>query len=243
MTYLEEAEDREVFSESLPSIIYEKLRVDILDGVLRPGQPLRQEELSKRFDVSRVPLREAMTRLTADGLIVLRPRRGYAVTELQRSEILEIFELRAVVEEHAGMLAAHARTPADIEKVEASLLNMEKLKSTTSNYMLKWLRGNYEFHANLIASSRREHLARHAAMLRDTVEPYIRMEMQMTGDVMQAEQDHRELFEAFVCGDASNLAVLSRKHVESTARRLLDGLKRLETMNPTRARKTRRTRQ
>jgi DNA-binding GntR family transcriptional regulator len=240
MGYVEKIDGAEVFGESLPNIIYEKLRLDILDGVLRPGQLLRQEELSKRFNSSRVPLREAMTRLVSDGLIILRPRRGYAVSALQRSEILEIFELRAVVEEHAGMLAARARTRDDIERVELSLINMEKLKPDAANYMQKWLRGNYQFHANLIASSRREYVARYAAMLRDTVEPYIRVEMQMTGDVREAEQDHREIFDAFSCGDAVRLATLSREHVENTAQRLLEGLRRLETANASRAGKERR---
>jgi DNA-binding GntR family transcriptional regulator len=221
MGYVEEIDGAEVFGESLPNIIYERLRLDILDGVLRPGQLLRQEELSKRFNSSRVPLREAMTRLVSDGL-------------------LEIFELRAVVEEHAGMLAARARTRDDIERVELSLINMEKLNPDAANYMQKWLRGNYEFHANLIASSRREYVARYAAMLRDTVEPYIRVEMQMTGDVREAEQDHHEIFDAFSCGDAARLAAISRKHVENTAQRLLEGLKRLETTNASRAGKERR---
>ena len=240
MSALEEVQGLEVFGESLPNLIYERLRIDILDGMLRPGQLLRQEELCKRFDSSRVPLREAMTRLVADGLIVLRPRRGYAVSSLQRSEILEIFELRAVVEEHAGMLAARARTQDDIERVGLTLTNMEKLKPDAGNYMQKWLRGNYEFHAGLIASSRREHVARYAAMLRDTVEPYIRVEMQMTGDVEEAEREHREIFDAFACGDAPRLAAVSRKHVESTAQRLLEGLKRLEETNSPRVTSARR---
>ncbi|MET3304463.1 FCD domain-containing protein [Bradyrhizobium diazoefficiens] len=117
---------------------------------------------------------------------------------------------------------------------------MEQLKPDAGNYMQKWLRGNYEFHASLIASSRREHVARYAAMLRDTVEPYIRVEMQITGDVEEAEREHREIFDAFACGDAARLAAVSRKHVESTAERLLESLKRLEDANSPRAAKAHR---
>jgi DNA-binding GntR family transcriptional regulator len=62
-----------------------------------------------------------MTRLVADGLIVLSPRRGYAVTSLQSNGILEIFELRAVVEEHAACRAAYARTKEDVTEVERIL--------------------------------------------------------------------------------------------------------------------------
>jgi DNA-binding GntR family transcriptional regulator len=212
-------------SAPLPEIVYGRLRLDILNGVLRPGQLLRQEELSRRFAVSRVPLREAMSRLAADGLITLRPRRGYAVTSLEPAEILEIFELRAVVEAHAGAIAALARTPGDIAKVRDALETMEKLDPRAPSYLADWLRANYAFHAGLIASTRREHLARHAGTLRDAVEPYIRVELQMTGDVTEAGQDHRDIFDAFRTGDAARLAALSGRHVEHTAQRLLQGLR------------------
>ena len=61
---------------SLPDSIRRSLRHEILAGELAPGQALRQDELARRFGVSRVPLREAMSRLEAEGLVVLRPRRG-----------------------------------------------------------------------------------------------------------------------------------------------------------------------
>src|ERR1700737_928702 len=89
----------------------------ILSGAFPPGLVLRQEELSRRFGASRVPLREAMPRLEVEGLVVLRPRRGYAVRSLERSEIREIFELRAVVEEHlaggGGVVTENSLSPVD----------------------------------------------------------------------------------------------------------------------------------
>lgn len=209
----------------LPEIIYRQLRLDILNGALRPGQLLRQEELARRANVSRVPLREAMTRLESDGLVVLRPRRGYAVTSLEQTEIVEIFELRVVIEEHAGFIAARARTSDDINEVGRLLAAMEQLDPTAPTYMTEWSRLNVLFHTRLIASSRRKRLARIAGTLRDSVEPYIRVEARMTGHVHDAERQHREIFEAFRAGDARGLAELSRAHVESTAKRLLNGLR------------------
>lgn len=209
----------------LPDIVYQNLRGKILNGILKPGQRLRQEELSRELDVSRVPLREAMTRLAADGLIVLNPRRGYAVTSLRPSEILEIFELRAVVEEHAAYRAAYARTEVDIAEVERILTASEMIKLNSEKSIERWLQLNYQFHARIIASTGREHLLKFATQLRDTVEPYIRVEMSMTGDVEEAQRDHRQLFEAYRDGDATELARLSREHVEKTARRLLRGLR------------------
>ncbi|MDX3907419.1 MAG: GntR family transcriptional regulator [Pigmentiphaga sp.] len=209
----------------LPELIYRQLRMNILDGTLAPGAVLRQEEVAKLFNVSRVPVREAMGRLETDGLVVLRPRRGYAVAELRQDEIVEIFELRMVIEEHAAMISARARTEDDIEAVEEMILRMEDLAAHSSDYSAEWAHLNRDFHSRLVAASRRKRLTGIADNLRDTVEAYVRMEMRMTGGVKQALKEHRELFEAFKAGDATGLALLSRRHVEATARRLLDGLR------------------
>ena len=177
------------------------------------------------FNASRVPLREAMSRLHADGLVILRPRRGYAVTMLEAHEIVEVFELRIVVEEHAALVAARARTDADIHDVRAILEQMESLDSAGSTYLYDWARLNSAFHSRIIESSRRRHLARFARMLRDTVAPYILIEAHLTGDVAAADTEHREIFEALKAGDARSLSELSRRHVEETFRRLIDGMR------------------
>lgn len=212
-------------SRPLPQVLYDQLRGKILAGALKVGQVLRQEELAQQFNVSRVPLREALSRLEADGLIDARPRRGFAVTALDPAEIVEVFELRMVVEEHAGSIAAQKRTVADVAAVESILAQMERLNPKVSNHQGRWSLLNYEFHSRIISSSGRRRLARIAGNLRSAVEPYVRMELSMTGDVVDAEREHREIVEAFRAGDSKGLAELSRAHVENTARRLLQGLR------------------
>src|SRR5579864_4954403 len=117
----------------LSEVLHQRVRLDILNGVLKRGQVLRQEELARRFHVSRVPLREAMSRLEAEGLIVLRPRRGYAVMSLDEADIIEIFDIRAVLEEHAAYVAALARTPEDVDAVAKLLQRMETLDLHSSH--------------------------------------------------------------------------------------------------------------
>jgi DNA-binding GntR family transcriptional regulator len=211
---------------TLPEVIYQRIRADILNGILKPGETLRQEVWAQQFGASRVPLREALSRLEAEGLIVLRPRRGYAVTSLDRAEILEIFELRMVIEEHAGYIAGRARTGDDIRRLAYILQQFEALERDGPDYSNEWAKLNLEFHESLIASGRRKHLSRVARQLHYATEPYIRVEARMTGDMKVAEQQHREIFAAFEIGDASTLAELCCKHVESTAKRLLTGIAR-----------------
>jgi len=210
---------------SLPQVIYDRLKGDILSGVLEVGQVLRQEEIARQFNVSRVPLREAFSRLEADGLLEARPRRGFAVATLDPGEILEVFELRSVIEEHAGLVAAQARNERDVREAEELVERMEALDRSAPDFHADWMLLNYAFHTRIVASSGRRRLARVADNLRSSVEPYVRVELLMTGDVEEAAREHRELLEAFRARDGATLARLSRQHVDHTARRLLAGLR------------------
>jgi DNA-binding GntR family transcriptional regulator len=165
-----------------------------------------------------------MTRLEVEGLVVLRPRRGYAVLSLERSEIREIFELRAVVEEHLAGVAAETRTAKDLAAVLQPLSRMERIAAQTPNQTDKWLDANSEFHARLLSAAHRRHASRSASMLRNQVEPYIRIEIGLTEEVMQAEGEHREMYDALQASDAPRLRRLCRQHCEHTASRLIKAL-------------------
>jgi DNA-binding GntR family transcriptional regulator len=208
----------------LPDIIYQWLRDRILTGQLTPGTEIRQELLARQFGTSRVPIREALSRLQAEGLITLRPRRGFAVTSLDHDEIIEIFELRMAVEEHAMRIATRARTETDVREVEALVELMESLDASASHYLLEWSSTNRLFHTRLIECAHRKRLSEIALNLRDAIEPYIRIEANFTGQVRDANIEHRQIFEAFRNKDAETAARLSREHCESTLRRLLTNI-------------------
>ena len=215
----------------LPDLIYQWLRGRILAGQLVPGTEIRQELLAKRFGTSRVPIREALSRLQAEGLITLRPRRGFAVTSLDHDEIVEIFELRMVVEEHAMRIATDARTETDVGEVEALIELMESLDASAPQYLLEWSSTNRLFHTRLIECAHRKRLSEIALNLRDAIEPYVRIEANFTGQVRDANIEHRQIFEAFKKKDAETAARVSREHCESTLRRLLANID-LRNSNP-----------
>jgi DNA-binding GntR family transcriptional regulator len=208
-------------SRPLPEVIYLWLRQRILSREFLPGAEIRQEGLARRFGTSRVPIREALSRLQAEGLITLRPRRGFAVTSLNHDEITEIFELRMVVEEHATRIATQCRTDADVGEVGALVDLMESLKTDSPSYLLEWSSSNRYFHTRLIECARRKRLSEVALNLRDAIEPYIRIETNFSGQVRDANIEHRQIFEAFQNQDAELAATLSREHCASTLRRLL----------------------
>lgn len=213
------------FGPPLPTVIYNTVRRAIVDGLYQPGESVRQEALARQFSVSRIPIREALSRLEAEGLIVLRPRRGYVVKELDVDEIAEIFELRAVIEEHAAYVATKARNATDVLEVQALLQRMEAMSGGTLSEAPQWVEVNRMFHHRIFASSKRSHLCQAISNYRDWVDAYIRIEIAITGSLVQAHQDHSEIVAAFVNGDADLMARLSREHCMHTAERLLKALR------------------
>ncbi|PKU23439.1 GntR family transcriptional regulator [Telmatospirillum siberiense] len=209
---------------SLPETVYRGLRTAILNGVYPPGQMLRQEDIARRLGVSRVPLREALARLEAEGLVVLHPRRGYAVLSLDPREIGEVFALRARIEEHMAAVATAERSDEDI--AQARVLRRQMANAATAGLAAaeSWFELHIRFHDVLLGLPDRPVIHRIVNGLQRMVEPYIRVESRLTGDLDQAEAEHDRLLEGFIAGDAAGVAALTREHVDHTAARLLDGL-------------------
>ncbi|MEQ8700930.1 MAG: GntR family transcriptional regulator [Bauldia litoralis] len=202
---------------SAQEFAYNQIRQLLIRGELRAGQSLRQEDLARTVGVSRLPIREALNRLTAEGLVTLRPRRGYIVTSLNRDEIREIFELRMNVEEYAARLATQSRTPADIEAVEGHLVEMEGIELVDQERLTRWSECNRLFHERLFDSSGRTHVCGVVSKLRDAVAPYIRMLITSPEQVEEARKQHRDIFGAFHDGDVERAGAVSRLHCEYTA--------------------------
>jgi GntR family transcriptional regulator, rspAB operon transcriptional repressor len=101
---------------------YQLLRDEIIQWKLEPGTPLGEVETSQRLGVSRTPLREALSRLIAEGLVRTGPGRTAVVTSLSRSDIVELFELREALETQAARLAARRRDAAVFEALRAEFV-------------------------------------------------------------------------------------------------------------------------
>jgi|SRR5579871_968267 len=210
---------------SLADVAYRQVREAILGGVLGPGEPIGQADVANRIGTSRVPLREALQRLEAEGLVVLRPRRGYVVTSLDPDDIIDIFDIRMVLEERAGYLATLRATPADVAAVRELLDAMEGMSVTNAQEAALFAERNRRFHERLFAASGRRQLCRVMTMLRTNVERYIRIGATIAGDLDKTRDDHHRIFDAFRRGDARRVGRLCREHCEATCDRLLAKLR------------------
>jgi DNA-binding GntR family transcriptional regulator len=209
----------------LPEQVYHRVRSAILDGFFAPGQMLRQEEVAALLGVSRSPLREALPRLEAEGMVVLHPRRGYAVISLDPAEIAELFDLRMLLEAELARHAVERRQAEDVEQVHNIVGEMNDPRLlASSESRLGWFALNHRFHDALLEPSGHRHYLRALENANALLEPYIRMETNLTGDLRQAQQEHRAISVAYAKADAEGFSRLIREHAENTRNRLLTAL-------------------
>src|SRR6056297_3323455 len=100
-------------------VAYQRLLDELRTGALLPGSRLFETELAQRLQVSRTPVREAIRRLEADGLVSHLPRVGATVRSLDHSEIMELYEMRLVLEGTAARLAARSATEVEFDELDA----------------------------------------------------------------------------------------------------------------------------
>jgi DNA-binding GntR family transcriptional regulator len=127
--------------QSLVDIAYDALREAITSGTLLPGTRLREAALARHFSISTTPVREALRRLDREGLVRLAPNRGAIVAEFNRREILDLFEIREVLECRAVRRAAGQRV-RDLRTAEAVLANGQ----TALRDRVEWNRFEVAFH-------------------------------------------------------------------------------------------------
>jgi len=193
----------------------------IFSGALQAGQALRQEEIARQLGLSRLPVREALNRLATEGLVELKPRRGFYVVSLKPDEIEDIFEMRAMLEGRAGQLATERRTTLDADEVDR-LVDVLDAAIASNERFDYYARLNEQFHERLYQSCNRKHLRRQIGMLRDAVAPLIRILASETGELRRAQREHHQMARFFRLGDASGVAELCRKHCVYTGTALIE---------------------
>ncbi len=216
-----------VLPQSLPEIAHAYILDALLRGKYAPGDVLIQEDLASQLGTSRVPVREALKKLESEGLVILRPRRGYVVVSLDPDEVADIFDIRMVLEEHAAYLGAKNRDESHIREAENLLAQMDDLAAQgLPNTDDKFDELNRRFHRVIFQASGRAYLLRTIETQQNLLERYVRLGGMISRDLQRTQEDHRAIFQAFKDGDAAATARHSRQHVRNTCDRLVKELRR-----------------
>jgi len=218
---------------TLATTLYDRLRTDLLAGLHEPGGRLAIEALCERYATSQTPLREALNRLVADGLVQRREQRGFAVSEASAADLVEITRTRCWLEEIAlrESIAAH-----DDAWEEALVLAHHRLARTPRSLREDrfednplWEPLHRAFHRALIAGCGSRWLLGFCDQLADQHHRYRRLSAPKAfARKRGVKGEHQALFEAAVAGDADLAVTLLHAHFERTARVILGDAARLE---------------
>jgi DNA-binding GntR family transcriptional regulator len=200
---------------------YEQLRQEIVDWVLTPGTLLSEIETAERLGVSRTPLREALTRLSAEGLVTAAGR-ATIVAPLSREHVLELFELREALETQAARLAARRRDPERFEALLDEFRSGPEMGQQADPSRPYFLSGELDAAIDEAAANRylqsalediRGQLARVRFHARSNTER-----------LAQATQEHTQIVEAILSGDEVFAAQVTAVHLRNSLKNILESL-------------------
>ncbi|MER5457585.1 GntR family transcriptional regulator [Micromonospora sp. NPDC002389] len=204
---------------------YEALRSAILNGSIGPRARLGEMELSRQFGVSRTPIREALRRLTAEGLVVFQPNRGARVAEWSLSDLQDIYEIRARLESYGAALAAKRIEPEVLDRLDGLCDQMEELARRMGPQDLDRIATlNAELHNAVLKAAASPRLT---SLLSAVVEVplVVRAFRLYTPDALaRSMAHHRDLVAALRARDAEWASSTMRAHVLAARTVLLDGM-------------------
>jgi DNA-binding GntR family transcriptional regulator len=198
--------------------LVENLRGEIIRGDLIPGQYLRLDEIADRYDVSTMPVREALRDLEAEGLVTIYPHRGAVVSELSAEDLEDIYEIRAVLEGMAARLAVPRLTPAVLAEIDRLVEQMDGQLGD----VVALVRLNHQLHSTIYGASGRRHLEELIQTLRYRTQHYLRAYVADQGEMAMAQEEHRAMLEGCKLGDAERVAAIVEEHVAQVGRSLID---------------------
>ncbi|WP_318211601.1 MULTISPECIES: GntR family transcriptional regulator [unclassified Streptomyces] len=185
--------------QTAQQFVLEELRRAITSGELRPGGQIRQDALAARFEVSRVPLREALKALEAEGLVVHHIHRGYFVAELSLADLEEIYRIRELLETEAVRLAVRRMPDGIVATLER--IQREVERAADEGDVPAMAAANRRFHFTLVEASGMPRLVRLIATLWDSTDAYRSLYYTEDPHRKQAVREHRAVISALRHGD------------------------------------------
>lgn len=216
---LEATTESAIPRQSLTSAVADRLRDQIIRGEIPEGSQLRQNVIADQYRVSRIPVREALRQLDAEGLITIVPNRGAIVPELSPDDIGELFAIRALLEPEVLKASIPSLTHAQFTEAEAMLLKFED-DLQREDHIGNWGRLNWQFHSILYSGAKQPHFMSIIRNVNHNGERYTRLQLYLTHGIQRANEEHHRLLQ--LCRERNVTAAcdLLRQHIQHAGQSL-----------------------
>jgi DNA-binding GntR family transcriptional regulator len=203
--------------------VYDVLRAELLNGVFCPGEKLRMVELARRFSVSQSVVREALTRLAEQGLVVAKPQRGFRVRELSVEDIVGLTESRVEIESVALRLAIERGDVLWETQIVAAhhLLERTPVVDAVGRFHEPWAAVHHDFHRSLTEGCNNARLQGVVLALRDSDELYRRWWALANDRQRDLAAEHRQLKDLTLARDADDAIEALTYHIKGAPERLI----------------------
>ncbi len=214
-----------IVRRSLATEVAHKIREKILRGELREGERLQQKALADEFQVSQIPVREALRQLEAEGLVTIITHRGAIVSSLSPEEIEELFEIRAVLECAILRQAIPQLTAEDLARAERVLDAYERALDVADSE--SWGELHWQFHSTLYAAANRPRFMSLIQMTNVNADRYIRLHIWFSLEMhRQVKREHRLLLEYCRARDVTAATQLLERHILDAGSELKEYIRR-----------------
>ncbi len=215
--------------QPLAGQVADELRRRILTGEMTEGTQLMQEQLAAEFGISKVPVREALFQLEAEGFVVQQFHRGAVVSGLSPAQLMELFELRAQIEAWLIELGMTHATADDVSRAGEIADRLRDTDDADEAWDLNW-----QFHEALYRPAGKPYVINHLMKLHSQTGRYVRMQYAAALSREAIRQEHEELLALYARKDASVVDML-REHILHSARQLTEYLIQLNEQRAARA--------
>jgi DNA-binding GntR family transcriptional regulator len=202
--------------ESTVDLVADELRRRIISGELSEGEQLLQAHLAVDLGVSRIPVREALRQLEAEGLVTISSHKGGIVSELSLEEIRELFEARACLETWLLALAIPLMTNADFQTAEAVARQM------LPGEVEHWGELNWQFHEALYAPARRPQTMLMLRRIHHNIDRYLRLQITLTSGWQKAQREHLGLLSLCRAKNTRKASAALQAHILDAAGELIE---------------------
>ncbi|MEM9787611.1 MAG: GntR family transcriptional regulator [Pseudomonadota bacterium] len=192
---------------------------DIAAGQLQPGERLDETKLAERFGVSRTPVREALSRLTAQGVLVAGEKRGVRVAEYSRQELAQMFEAMQEIESICARLANQRLTLLARSEIEAA--QEECKQAAQSNDRIAYIRANEKLHLSIYRATDNPYIRELASDFRRKTGPFRAKKLETQADLDASVRNHEDLLAKIFSEDSQVAVDGMRKHMTESFMRIL----------------------
>ncbi|PZQ48139.1 MAG: GntR family transcriptional regulator [Rhodovulum sulfidophilum] len=200
--------------------VYEVLRNEIIELRLEPGSAIDESQLSQRFSLSRTPIREALVRLAAEGLISTLPNRATVVSNIDYVNLAQFFEALTLMYRVSTRLAALRHVPEDIEEIRA--LQAEFAAAVEARDALAMISTNYDFHLRIARAGRNRYYTDVFTRLLTEGRRLLRLYYLSFNDELPRQYvgEHEDMIAAIVARDVERADVLGARHADQIVRQI-----------------------